>query len=326
MTSVLITGAGGLIGRRVVFAARHAGYDVTALVRRPGSESDVTVVQHDLRLALPDLPPVDWLFHLAGAYAGAGEAELQRADLAMAENLLRWGISAGIKNWIFASAAEVYGDIDGYATEESPTKSVIPYGRVKLQIEQLFTERLREIDGHRLVILRIGEVYGSDSKLLTELTARLQRGFCPWPGSGKVPVSFVHVDDVAAAFLCAARMSPTGTTLFNIVDDAGVTWRDFLTAVAHRCATREPQFLPLALVKGYAEISTLGSRLLGRDPVLTAHALRLICTPKLLSNARAKRELGFRPHYPSYSEGLEEALRGLPHHTENGAAQARASG
>ena len=324
MSSVLITGAGGLIGRRVAETMRRAGYDVRPLVRKAGANNTAGTIVHDLRLPLANVPPADWVFHLAGAYAGAGEDELQRADLAMARNLIRWGVSAGIKNWIFASAAEVYGDVEGFATENGPTAPVIPYGRIKLQIERLFTHDLSAISNCRLVILRIGEVYGSGSKLLAELTARLRRGFCPWPGPGRIPVSFVHVDDVARAFLCAAQNAAFGATIYNVADDAQATWRDFIMCVARHCGTRGPQFLPMGLVKLYASASTLGCRLAGQEPVLTPHALRLITTPKLLSNARAKRQLEFQPRYTHYSDGLEEAL-GLSHHTQDGAAQASAS-
>jgi nucleoside-diphosphate-sugar epimerase len=324
LSSVLITGAGGLIGRRVAETMRQARYGVRTLIRKAGENNTTGTIVHDLRLPLTNVPPADWVFHLAGAYAGAGEDELQRADLAMAKNLIRWGISAGVKNWIFASAAEVYGDVEGFATENSPTAPVIPYGRIKLQIEKLFTHELSAISNCRLVILRIGEVYGSGSKLLAELTARLRRGFCPWPGSGAVPLSFVHAEDVAAAFLCVAQNATSGATIYNVADDAQATWRDFIMCVARLCGTRRPQFLPMGLVKLYASASTLGCRLVGQEPVLTPHALRLITTPKLLSNAQAKHDLGFQPQYATYSEGLEEAL-GLSHHTQDGAAQASAS-
>jgi nucleoside-diphosphate-sugar epimerase len=304
---------------------RGAAWDVRPVVRKAGRESFAGAVVHDLRLPLSNVPAADWVFHLAGAYAGAGERELQDADFIMAQNLIRWGVLAGVKNWVFASAAEVYGDVEGFATEETPTVPVIPYGHIKLQIEKLFIQELAKVPNCRLVILRIGEVYGSGSKLLAELTARLRRGFCPWPGSGKVPLSFVHVEDVAAAFLCAAQDAAPGATIYNVADDKAATWRDFIMCVARRCGTRAPQFLPMSLVKTYAAASTLGCRLVRREPVLTPHALRLIITPKLLSNARAKHELGFQPHYASYPDGLEEALCGLSHHTENGAAQASAS-
>jgi nucleoside-diphosphate-sugar epimerase len=315
MAQVLVTGAGGFIGRRVVFGANHAGHSVTAMVRKPRLGNLRSVIQHDLRLPLDTLPQTDWIFHLAGAYAGAGDEELRRADLTMANNIIHCGLKAGVKNWIFASAAEVYGDVHGMADEEAPTQPVIPYGHIKLMVERLFVAKIKDIPNCRVVILRIGEVYGCEGRLINELEARLKRGFCPWPGSGQVPLSFVHVDDVAQAFLCAVRSAPLGVSVYNVADDMPVTWQDFLQHVAQRCGTRPPVFLPKPLVYFYAECSTFARRATRREPILTRHAVRLITTPKALSNTRVKRELGFQPRYPNSSQGLEEAFRGLSHHT-----------
>jgi nucleoside-diphosphate-sugar epimerase len=302
-----------------------AGWEVHPLVRKAGSVESPCTITHDLLASLADVPSTDWIFHLAGAYAGAAMAELRDADLAIAQNLIRWGVSAGVRNWIFASAAEVYGEVTGFATEDSPTVPVIPYGQTKLEIERLLIQELGKLSGYRLVILRLGEVYGLGSKLLTELTTRLNRGFCPWPGSGNVNLSFVHVDDVAAAFLCAAQNAREGAAIYNIGDASASTWREFLLYVARRCQNKGPQFLPVSLVKAYAVISTLANQFTGRDPVLTLHALRLITTPKLLSSVRARRELQFQPRYPDYLSGLEEALRGLSHDPQNGKTQTGAS-
>ncbi len=315
MTSVLITGAGGFIGRRVVCKANSAGYGVTAIVRKPYRGAVHSVIKHDLRLPLSKLPPVDWIFHLAGAYAGADDEELRHADLAMAHNVINWGLAAGIKNWIFASAAEVYGEVRGIATEEVPTQPVIPYGRIKLIVESLLIEKTKEISNRRVIILRIGEVYGYEGRLITELTARLKRGFCPWPGTGDVPLSFVHVNDVAEAFLCAMQSAPPGTSVYNVADDMPATWLDFLARVARLLGAPPPVFFPETLLHLYAACGTLVCRASGREPILTRHAVRLITTPKALSNSRVKRELGFHPRYLSYIQGLEEALRGVPHYT-----------
>jgi nucleoside-diphosphate-sugar epimerase len=133
---------------------------------------------------LDNLPPADWIFHFAGAYAGAGDEELQGADLEMARNVIRCGLQAGIKNWIFASAAEVYGDVCGIAIEETPTQPVIPYGRVKLMVERLLLEKSKDISDCRVVILRIGEVYGHEGRLINELAARLKRASVRGPGQG----------------------------------------------------------------------------------------------------------------------------------------------
>ena len=314
MTSILVTGGGGFIGQRVVAAAGRDGYGVTAMVRKGRPSNAPNVVQHDLRLQLGDLPAVDWVFHLAGAYAGASDEELQGADSRMADNIVTWGLKVGVKNWVFASAAEVYGDVEGIATEEAPTRPVIPYGRIKLGVERRLVERLKDVPDCRLVILRIGEVYGSEGRLVAELTARLKRGFCPWPGTGRVQVSFVHVEDVAQAFVCTIQRAPVGVSVYNVTDDMPASWYDFTCRAARRLEAKSPLFLPISLVYSYAMCSTLASRIAHQKPILTRHALRLLLTPKTLSNARLKRELGFQPRYPSYLEGVEEALRGLSHH------------
>ena len=319
VSTVLITGANGLIGRSVLLAAEQAGHSLTAVVRGAVSDHSCKVVRHDLRLPLRDVSAVDWVFHLAGAYAGADYQDLSRADARIAESVLAWGREAGIKNWVIASAAEVYGSVDGVATESAPTRPLIPYGRIKLELELTFIEQLASVPDCRLVILRIGEVYGSKSRLIGELTTRLRLGFCPWPGSGRVRVSFVHVEDVAQAFLCALQRAGLGVSIYNVADDVTATWRDFVRSVAARLGTKPPMFLPIRLVQYYAACSTLMCRLAHRQPVLTQHALRLLMTPKVLSNARLKHELGFHLRYPSCSEGMEEALRGLSNDTKDGA-------
>jgi dihydroflavonol-4-reductase len=321
VTSVLITGAGGFIGARVAEATRKAGHSVTRIVRKAPPAADV--LNRDLRLPLENVLPCDWVFHLAGGYAGAERRALKRADLRIARNLVRWGAKNGVKNWVFASAAEVYGSLDGLGTEDSPARPVIPYGEIKLAVESLFARMAEDVPGCRLVILRIGEVYGSESRLVRELAMRLKRGLCPWPGSGRVPVSFVHVEDVAQAFLLAAERAPAGVSIYNLADDEPTTWRSFVRTFAEILGTRPPMFLPHPLVYGYALCHQLMSRIAGREPVLTRHALRLLTTPKALSNQRIVRELGFAPRFPNTRSGLEETLHGLSHDAEDGAAQGR---
>jgi hypothetical protein len=58
----------------------------------------------------------------------------------------------------------------------------------------------------------------------------------------------------------------------------------------------------------------LRSRIAGLPPVLTSPILRLLTTPKVLSNERAKRALEFTPRFPNFRKGLEATLNGLSHH------------
>jgi 2-alkyl-3-oxoalkanoate reductase len=315
VTRILVTGAGGLIGARAAKAAAAAGHEVLRL-KHKGEEAGALL--RDLRRPLQEVPPCQAVFHLAGGYAGLSRF----GDLRMARNLAAWGGKNGVKTWVIASAAEVYGRIDGLGTEQSPLRPVIPYGRVKRQVEECFAALPA-----RVVILRIGEVYGPESRLLGEITARLQRGFCPWPGAGRVPVSFVHAGDVAQAFLAAMERAPAGVSVFNVADSTPSTWRDFICRVAEILGTPPPRFLPLALARAYAWSHEFASLATGRRPVLTRHVVRLLTTPKALSTARIVQELGFVPRHPDIRGGLEACL-GLPHHAQDGGAQtapARAS-
>lgn len=316
MTSILVTGAGGMIGTRVAAEAARAGHHVTRTSRSPAPG----VIARDLTRPLRHVKPHDWVFHLAGGYAGASRGKLRRADQRMAKNLLRWGTDHGVKNWVFASAAEVYGDIEGIGDEDAPVRPAIPYGEIKLSVERLFARA-----GGRVVILRIGEVYDRDARLVGELASRLRSGFCPWPGSGRVPVSFVHAEDVAQAFVCAIESAPPGVSIYNVADGEPTTWHDFLLAFARTLGAPPPVFLPRPLVRAYAFGHTLAHALTGREPVLTRHALRLLTTPKALSIDRITRELGYAPRWPGIRDGLKDVLNGLPHHAQDDATQGGAA-
>ncbi|MGO9097750.1 MAG: NAD-dependent epimerase/dehydratase family protein [Bryobacteraceae bacterium] len=301
---ILVTGAGGLIGRSVVRKARARGWRVTAFARRACNEADRI---GDLRQPIQGWPTPDALVHLAGGYAGSSAAELARADITIARNLIAWGGRPGVRRWVLASAAEVYGVIVGEADENWPCRPVIPYGRVKLDVEKMF--QAAELPS--LAICRLGEVYGRGSRILGELGGRLRRGFCPWPGDGRVNVSFLHVDDAAEALLLACERDVPGCQTYNVAGDQPATWRHFLDCIADLLDSRRALYLPEWAARCYARLGWSADRLFHRPEAVTPYVLQLLTTPKVLSSARLRDQLGFRPQYPAIRSGLEEALIGL---------------
>lgn len=307
MNSVLVTGAGGFIGQRVLKVADEDEYDVIPIARKPMSGRSIVL---DLRDPLEALPNVNWVFHLAGGYAGADSQTLRGSDLEIAKRLTDWGRRKGIKNWVFASAAEVYGRCEEPATEDSTARPVIAYGRVKLQIERMLTQLADELPGSRVVILRIGEVYGREGTLIDELTRRFHAGFCPWFGSGDVPVSFVHVDDVARSFWAAARVAPAGASIWNVADDAPSRWREFLDYLADLLGKRRAIGLPLPVARLYAAASSAADRVRGHPPTVTQDVVTLLTTAKPLSNRKARDAFGIDLRYPDYQSGLRQVVGG----------------
>jgi nucleoside-diphosphate-sugar epimerase len=293
---VLVTGAGGFIGRSVMEKARARGWKVTGVARRACPEADRIA---DLREPIAGWPVPDAVIHLAGGYAGASVRELAGTDLAIARNLLAWGKRAGVRRWVLASAAEVYGDVRGEADEGWPCRPAIPYGRVKLEIEAMF----RKEAFPELAICRLGEVYGRTGRILREIGERLRGGFCPWPGDGKVCISFLHVEDAAEALVLSCERAGPGCEIYNVGDGVPATWRRFLDRIALLLGTRRARYLPMWAARCYA--------VLGRSPAVTPHVLRLLTTPKVLSSARLRERLGFEPRYPSIESGLEEVCGGV---------------
>jgi nucleoside-diphosphate-sugar epimerase len=295
---ILVTGAGGFIGRAVVKKARERGWDVTGVARRPCPEAARIA---DLRQPIEGWPALDAVIHLAGAYAGCDARELAEQDLVIAGNLLAWGRRQGVRRWVFASAAEVYGDVIGEADESWPCRPVIPYGRAKLEVERMF----QAAELPELTICRLGEVYGPHSRILNQLGSRLRRGFCPWPGDGKVRISFLHVEDAAEALLLASERSAPESRTYNVGDNEPATWRQFLDSMAEMLGVRRAVYLPLSVARCYAACASWADR------DVTPQVLRLLTTPKVLSSERARLELEFVPRYPGFHAGLKEALSGL---------------
>jgi nucleoside-diphosphate-sugar epimerase len=301
---VLVTGAGGFIGRSVVRKARSRGWRITAIARRQSGEATVVA---DLRYPISNLEMPDAVIHLAGGYAGCRMKELIDTDIVIADNLLEWGTKGGVRKWVFASAAEVYGDIKGEADEDYSCHPVIPYGKIKLRVEKMFTDA----GVAELMICRIGEVYGSEGRILHELGGKLRRGFCPWAGDGNVKISFVHVEDVAEALILACEQTKPGVNVYNVGDSEPATWRQFLEAIAAQLNVHGPYYLPKTLAYLYAASVSSADRLFGKSPNITPQVLRLLVTPKVLSSKRMNEQLGYAPQYPNIYAGLKEALRNL---------------
>jgi nucleoside-diphosphate-sugar epimerase len=261
----------------------------------------------DLRQPLEDWPAPDAVIHLAGGYAGASARELAGTDLAIARNLIAWGQRAGVRRWVLASAAEVYGNIAGEADENWPCRPVIPYGAAKLEMERMFqTAGFREV-----TICRLGEVYGREGRILHEIPGRLRRGFCPWPGNGRVRISFLHVDDAAGALVRACDGAAPGREIYNVGDRQPATWREFLDRIAAALGTRRAAFLPYSVARCYAAIEWWRGRLLRRPGAVTPWVMQLLTTPKVLSSERIAKRLGFAPRYAGLESGLREALGGI---------------
>ena len=136
------------------------------------------------------------------------------------------------------------------------------------------------------VALRYGGFYGSPTDAQLEL---VRKGRFPIVGDGGGIWSFVHLNDAAEATVLSLEQDAVG--IYNIVDDEPAPVREWLPALAAAIGAKPPRRVPRWL-----------ARLLAGEAGVV-----LMTEIRGASNAKAKRELGWTPRYPSWREGFRAA-------------------
>jgi nucleoside-diphosphate-sugar epimerase len=300
---ILLTGASGFIGHALAAQLLARDHDVGALVRREGSEPAGT---RALRADLSDGPALartlaserpDCIVHLAAEIASQrSERKIREVNVEGTRRLVEACLAAAGPEpaagprLIFVSTV-VTGDAHGaLLTEETPLPVQTPYGRSKAEGERLVLD-----SGLPAVVVRPSHVYGPGGWYAGELVARLrQTGRFAIIGSGENLWDVVHVDDVAGALVLAAEHA-TPSALYHVVDDEPITFRDFMALTAQELGTGAPRRIPAALAKLIAG----------------PNAVAAVVRSARSSNERIKRELDWRPRFPTAREGVADAVRRL---------------
>jgi nucleoside-diphosphate-sugar epimerase len=273
------------------------GHEVSALVRRPGSEPPGTrqVLGHlgedgGLPAALASVAP-ECVFHLAAEIASQrSEAKVREVNVAGTRRLLDACLGLATGPRVVFSSTVVTGEANGeLLTEERPLPVHTPYGRAKQEGEQMVLDsRLPTI------VIRPSHVYGPGGWYAQELIPRLrQPGRFAVIGRGDNQWDVVHVDDVVSA-LTLAIDAPAGST-YHVVDDEPTTFYDFMALTAQTLGTGPPRRIP-------AWVASLAA---GRN------AVDAVVRSARSSNEKIKRELGWQPRFATARQGVPNAIARL---------------
>lgn len=189
-------------------------------------------------------------------------------------------------DWIgYVSSTAVYGDrASGWAFEGDLLNAATLEGARRARVERDWMDGAQGM-GLTLQVFRLPGFYGPSRSVIERLragTARLVKK----PGQ---VFNRIHVDDVVSGlFASMARPRPGG--VYNLTDDEPTAAHIVTAWAAERLNLPRPP-----------EVEWTA-------PEVSDAMRRFYLDSKRVSNARAKAELGWRPSYPSYREGLEAIL------------------
>jgi nucleoside-diphosphate-sugar epimerase len=244
--NVLVTGAGGFIGARVVRALADAGARVRALLGPPecafaepppGVDRSFADIG-DLEAIQPLTTGVEAVVHLAGPAGVAASfdnaALYARVHVGGTATVLEACRRAGVARLVYISSAEVYGmPLANPVAESQRLQARSPYATAKIGAEHLVLACAGAF-GFEAVILRPFSVYGPGlkSQSLLGTLLRQARGGDALVVADLRPVrDYCYVDDVAAAILRACTTAAPAPATFNVGSGAGTSVAELATLV-----------------------------------------------------------------------------------------------
>ncbi len=312
---VLVAGASGAIGTRLVPQLIAAGHEVIGTHKSAGNAGRVRALGAEpVELDLLDRDAVvgavigakpDAIIHQATALAG--DLDFKHFDRSFHQTsllrtqgtdaLLVAAKTAGVQRFVAQSYASArYARTGGMVkTEDDPLDpNPLPAMSEAMAAMRYLDETVIAAGG---IVLRYGGFYGAADDGLVE---PVRKRMFPIVGDGAGVTSFIHLDDAAAATVLA--LEHDGPAIYNIVDDDPAAVREWLPVLAQALGAKPPRHAPRWLARLFA----------GELAVMMGTESRGA------SNARARRELGWTLRYPSWRDGFA-AVYGSPARADRGA-------
>jgi nucleoside-diphosphate-sugar epimerase len=285
---VVVTGASGFIGTRLVRQLVADGVRVTALDRVEPRERlpAVAYVTLDVRQPIDPVHAQDAerIYNFAAVHRTPGHPahEYYDTNIFGALNVVRLAEAAGVKTVIFTSSISVYGPSEETVTESSPLRPVSDYGRSKRMAELIHEQWLALGDGRRLIVTRPGVIFGPGERgNYTALAQAMKRGIFAYPGRRDTIKSGGYVDELLRAIAFASERDEP-YILFNYAYPTFSTSEQIVQTLKRIAGfSHSPPTLPLPLLIGAAQLFEVASRFGLRTPIHRERVLKLVNSTKV---------------------------------------------
>ncbi|MES5820135.1 NAD(P)-dependent oxidoreductase [Streptomyces sp. RG80] len=296
--SILLAGAGGVLGRHITQALTEAGHKVTGLGRSQGNEVRADLMDRDGLLRAVDGQHFDTVIHAVTALRKVPmrHRDMYATDALRVEgtaHLIEAARATGARR--FVSESMVFGYGYGEHDDRELTEDEAVFGppgndpELERHLAGMRTkERLTfEAEGLEGVALRYGAFYGPGGT--ENLLPMLRKRQLPVPADLHRVLPWIELTDAARAMVAAVERGRPGQA-YNIADRTPLGFRAHVVMVAEEFGLPKPMTVPMWMMKPMS------------------YAYQIAASSLRVSIAKAERELGWTPVYPSSREGLA-ALR-----------------
>lgn len=320
-----VTGGSGFLGGRLIRTLVARGDEVLALARSDAAAKRVQA--HGATAVRGDLDATDAMasamrgcqvvFHSAAKVEDWGApAEFERINVEGTRNVLAAARAASVPRLVHVSTEAQYaGGPMQNLTEDSPRpeRPIGEYARTKRAADDLV--RAANDDALLTVVVRPRLIWGhGDTSVLPQIIDAVRDGRFRWIAGGHYLTSTCHVDNVVEGMLLAAERGKGGEAYF-LTDGEPVEMRTFLSELLRANGTEPPSgSIPRSVARAAAAFTDVIWRTfsLTRQPPVTPMALCLIGQEVTVSDAKARRELGYTAAV-SIADGIAEcATRSRP--------------
>lgn len=298
MSNILVTGAAGFVGNRLLAMLKDNGHCCRAAVRRPSSTADVDVesivvgeidAHTEWQKALQGIEVVVHLaarVHIMHDEADDPLAEFRKINLEGTRKLAEDAVRAGVKRLVYISSIKVNGEATHgapFTTNDTPVPTD-PYAITKWEAEQM----LRDISsktGLEIVIIRPPLVYGPGVKANFLNLIKLVRRRIPLPLGGiDNKRTLVALDNLADLIMRCCEHPAAAGHVFLAGDDESLSTPELVNRIARSMGRRSPVFYFPPMLLAWA------ARLLGKQAVWQRLAGSLE-----VDNSLAKQVMDWQP-------------------------------
>ena len=289
MEKLLFTGGTGFLGRNIK-PILDKTYEVTTI-----GIIDADMIKANFATDVPNLPEkYDVVLHAAGKAHIYPKTEAERKSffdvnltgtIHLCDALEKVGAP---KSFIFISTCGVYGlDNGNNITEEMPLLGEEPYQKSKIQAEE-YLQKWCKRHGVVLTILRPSLLVGRGAPgNLGAMLRGIQKGFYLNIAGGKAKKSLLMADDIANI----VELAKDKGGIYNVCDDYNPSFGELSKVMAKQLGKHSPISIPYWMAWCLAKIGDV----LGDVWPINSQRLAKIVTDDIISNEKAKRELGWQP-------------------------------